>query len=189
MERKKKELIQKAKVKKQYAKVKARHEREQAQEQARTGAKLASSAAAPGENAHVELEPEREGLQLHPERQAMLDGDRARDQAGDGVGVRDEQSSPTVPQGERRRRPRHPQRPDYYARDLARAQQAKAEAESRAAEAARRAEERARKVAERERLRRAMGRARRGGKDGRPKLGRESIVLLEKVKKLVGGSK
>ena len=41
------------------------------------------------------------------------------------------------------------------------------------------------KVEERERFRRAMAKARTGGPNGQRKLGRESKVLLEKVKKMV----
>lgn len=39
---------------------------------------------------------------------------------------------------------------------------------------------------ERERFRRAMAKARTGGKNGQRKLGRESKVLLEKVRRVVG---
>lgn len=46
--------------------------------------------------------------------------------------------------------------------------------------------ERQEKAEERERLRNAMARARRPDRNGQRKLGRESKVLLEKVKKLVG---
>jgi predicted Zn-dependent protease len=41
------------------------------------------------------------------------------------------------------------------------------------------------KIQERQRLQSAMRKARQPGRDGKRKLGRESIVLLEKVKKLV----
>lgn len=43
------------------------------------------------------------------------------------------------------------------------------------------------KVEERQRFRKAMAKARSGGKDGQRKLGRESKVLLEKVQRIVGG--
>ena len=42
------------------------------------------------------------------------------------------------------------------------------------------------KMEERERFRKAMARARTGGKNGQRKLGRESVVLLEKVRRVVG---
>ncbi|CRK21301.1 hypothetical protein BN1723_012328 [Verticillium longisporum] len=47
-------------------------------------------------------------------------------------------------------------------------------------------EERERKVADRERYRRAMAKARRGGENGQRKLGRESNLLLEKVRRMTG---
>jgi hypothetical protein len=51
----------------------------------------------------------------------------------------------------------------------------------------RRQEERTAKNADRERRRRAMEKARGvGSRDGRPKLGRQSVVLLDRVKQLVG---
>ena len=46
--------------------------------------------------------------------------------------------------------------------------------------------ERQEKAEEREKLRNAMAKARRPARNGQRKLGRESKVLLEKVKKLVG---
>ncbi|KOS18034.1 hypothetical protein ESCO_003175 [Escovopsis weberi] len=82
--------------------------------------------------------------------------------------------------GERRRT----RRPGYYDKQLQKAEQKRAEAEERRREAERRGEERARKTAERERFRRAMAKTR--DKDGKKKLGRESALLLEKVKRLVG---
>lgn len=48
--------------------------------------------------------------------------------------------------------------------------------------------ERARKLAERERFRKTMAKARHGGPNGQRKLGRESTVLLEKARRLVGKS-
>lgn len=101
------------------------------------------------------------------------------------------------PRGDRRSKPR---RPDYYDKALQEGSKKKAEMEARAAEQKRREEERERKAAERERLRKAMlkargikpgagGRGRFGGggrQEGPRKLGRESKVLLDKVKMMVG---
>lgn len=99
--------------------------------------------------------------------------------------------------GARERRKPH-RRPDYYEKALEEGSKKKAEAEARAAEQKRREEERERKAAEREKIRRAMlkargvrpgaGRARNQQlqrQQGPRKLGRESHVLLEKVKRLV----
>lgn len=101
------------------------------------------------------------------------------------------------PRGDRRSKPR---RPDYYDKALQEGSKKKAEMEARAAEQKRREEERERKAAERERMRKAMlkargfkpgagGRGRFGGggrQEGPRKLGRESKVLLDKVKMMVG---
>lgn len=46
--------------------------------------------------------------------------------------------------------------------------------------------ERVEKTEERDRFRKAMAKARTGGKNGQRKLGRESSVLLEKVQKMLG---
>jgi len=51
----------------------------------------------------------------------------------------------------------------------------------------RREKERNERTEERERFRRAMAKARTEGRNGQRKLGRESMVLLGRVKKLVGG--
>ncbi|KAK2065046.1 hypothetical protein LY76DRAFT_560034 [Colletotrichum caudatum] len=84
---------------------------------------------------------------------------------------------------------RRPRKPGYYEKQLAHAEQKRAEAEARRAEIQRRREERERKTADRERYRRAMAKARKGGQDGHRRLGRESALLLEKVKRIVGDSK
>ncbi|KAK2033692.1 hypothetical protein LX32DRAFT_60162 [Colletotrichum zoysiae] len=87
------------------------------------------------------------------------------------------------------RKPRRPRKPGYYEKQLAHAEQKRAEAEARRAEIQRRREERERKTTDRERYRRAMAKARKGGQDGQRRLGRESALLLEKVKRIVGDSK
>ncbi len=75
-----------------------------------------------------------------------------------------------------------------FKREYERAQQRKTEAEEwrKVREEADR--QRQEKTEERERFRRAMAKARRGGPNGQRKLGRESKVLLEKVKRIVGES-
>ncbi|CAN8103147.1 unnamed protein product [Discula destructiva] len=92
---------------------------------------------------------------------------------------------------------RKARRPDYYDKALQEGAKKKAEAEARAAERQRREEERDRKAADRERVRKAMLKARgikpgggdrgrfSGRQEGPRKLGRESKVLLEKVKMMV----
>lgn len=66
------------------------------------------------------------------------------------------------------------------------AQQRKIEAEQRRKAREDAMLERQGKIAERERFRKAMAKARTGGPNGQRKLGRESKVLLDRVKRLVG---
>ena len=79
-------------------------------------------------------------------------------------------------------------RPGNFDRSLQESAKRKAQREAREAEFRRRREERERRVRERQRFRRVAAKAREVGPDGRRKLGRESEVLLEKVKRMVGKS-
>lgn len=69
------------------------------------------------------------------------------------------------------------------------AEKAKEEARERREEWERNQAEKKRRIEERERFRRAMAKARTGGRNGQRKLGKESTVLLEKVKRMVGEGK
>ena len=82
-------------------------------------------------------------------------------------------------------RPRHP-KPQPFAKAHSHAQQRQAEAEER--RKAREEADRQRKLKseEREKFRRAMAKARTGGRNGQRKLGRESSVLLERVRRRLG---
>ncbi|KAI1410829.1 hypothetical protein F5Y13DRAFT_166906 [Hypoxylon sp. FL1857] len=167
----KKDLIHKAKVKKAYKKIKAA-------EQASSKPEITTTETA--ENAG-EAPPSPE---IHPERQAMLDQDEEQADA-----------SPPPPSGDHhvRRRKQKPRKPGYFDKAVADAEHKKAEAEARAQEIEKRNAERQRKIEERERFRKAMAKAmakaRTPGRDGKRKLGRESGLLLEKVKKMVGDAK
>jgi hypothetical protein len=77
-------------------------------------------------------------------------------------------------------------RPRYFEKEEAYAEQKRAEAEARRIEFERRDKEKRQKIEERERFRKAMAKARSGGRNGQRKLGKESQVLLERVKRLVG---
>ncbi|KAI1459325.1 hypothetical protein F4805DRAFT_421164 [Annulohypoxylon moriforme] len=160
----KKDLIHKAKVKKAYKKIKAA---EQASSKPETTGNTEDADAA-------EAPP---SPQLHPERQAMLDEDEE-----------EQPDTPSQPQsGNRpRRRKQHPRKPGYFDKASVDAERKKAEVEARTQEIEKRNEERNRKIAERERFRKAMAKARKPGRDGQRRLGRESGLLLEKVKKMVG---
>ncbi|CZS92180.1 uncharacterized protein RAG0_02660 [Rhynchosporium agropyri] len=160
----KKDLIQKAKIKKSYAKIKA---------QADLPAQTVSYEA---------VEPASQ--ELHPDRQAMLDAPVKASI----LPSQDELFSKTNP-GSNSQRPQQQQRrgkkPAYFEKEQAFAEQQKAEAEARRREFERRDKEKKEKIEERERWRRMMGKARTGGKNGQRKLGKESQVLLERVKRMV----
>ncbi|KAI1383144.1 uncharacterized protein F4822DRAFT_422286 [Hypoxylon trugodes] len=168
----KKDLIHKAKVKKAYRKIKAA-------EQAASKPD-ATNAITVTEDSNAEANVAPPSPQLHPERQAMIDED-------------EEQEEPSSPPPQRENRPRrrkqNPRKPGYFDKAAADGERKKAEAEARAQEIARRNAERERKIAERERFRKALTKARTPGRDGQRKLGRESGLLLEKVKKIVGDTK
>ncbi|KAF5617108.1 uncharacterized protein FTJAE_12776 [Fusarium tjaetaba] len=162
----KKELIHKAKVKKAYAKIKAR-------EQQNAPAPKTSEPVqdeAPVEDTSEEKQPEEEGEEMHPTRQLML-ADEAKAQENS-VG------EPTSDGNRRRTR-----RPGYYDKQLAKAAQRQEEAEMKRREFERRQEERAQKIAERQKFKKAMAKTR--DRNGNKKLGRESSILLDKVRKLV----
>ncbi len=155
----KKDLIHKAKVKKSYAKLKAR--------EPITPKPIPTESIEPVQPASQEL---------HPERQAMLDAPRQPTPPPNQT-----QSFSQRPQQQRRSK-----RPGYFEKEQAFAAQKKAEAEARRLEFERREKERKEKIEERERFRRAMAKARTGGKNGQRKLGKESKVLLDKVRRIVG---
>ncbi|ODA77932.1 hypothetical protein RJ55_06535 [Drechmeria coniospora] len=169
----KKDLIHKAKVKKEYAKIKAREEL--ATTAPRTG-HADDSDNDTGENGHEAAEDEEPAAAIHPTRELML-----KDEEMAQVGANADGAEMNMASDGHRRRTR---RPGYYDKQLKKADQLRMEAEERAKEMQRRREERERKLAERERFKRAMAKTR--GKDGKKKLGRESTILLDKVKRLVG---
>lgn len=154
------DLIHKAKVKKAYSKVKA-------SEPPSTKPAFPSS---------PDPEPEPVSQELHPDRQAMLDKPSLPDQ---------ESQFQQSQFGQRQKGQRRP-RPGYFDKEQEFAAAKKEEQEARRMEFERREKERTEKTEERERFRRAMGKARTGGRNGQRKLGRESNVLLEKVKRMVG---
>ncbi|KAF4552794.1 Hypothetical protein D9617_9g025850 [Elsinoe fawcettii] len=110
----------------------------------------------------------------HPDRQLLLDRPA---------------SPPPLPQrdlyAERMERRQRRPKPVPFAREQRLADERKREAEERRERLERAHKEREEKNAERERFRRAMAKARTGGKNGQRKLGRESGVLLEKVKRIM----
>ena len=89
----------------------------------------------------------------------------------------------------RDRREEHQRRkPKYFEKELAEADRKKAEADARAAEIARREEQKKQRIADREKYRKAMAKAKAPGRDGKPRVGRESAILLDRVKRMVAES-
>ncbi|KAI1105154.1 hypothetical protein F4804DRAFT_331546 [Jackrogersella minutella] len=165
----KKDLIHKAKVKKAYKKIKAVEQESSKPVTIPTGTT---------ENVDTDAAPP--SPQLHPERQAMLD---------EGEEQAERSSPPPIGGSHPRRRKQKPRKPGYFDKAEADGERRRAEAEARTQEFERRNEERNRKITEREKFRKAMAKARTPGRDGQRKLGRESGLLLEKVKRLVGDAK
>ena len=157
----KKDLIHKAKIKRSYAKLRAHLPPE------------------PSKSTPLLAEvPEPSSLELHPERQAMLnETTTAR------LNTTSSQPKSANPKP-RHRRPK-PVPFQNEAREAAR-QKEQAKKRREVAEEARK--ERERKTEIRERERRAMAKARKPGRDGQRRLGRESGVLLEKVRRMVGAT-
>lgn len=152
----KQDLIHKAKIKKAYAKVKAQEPVDQNPMQDSTQPDIS--------------------LELHPDRQAML---CAPVQPALDPERLDEQSRT-------HQRPRRRERkPGYFEKDQVFAERKKREAEEKRMDCARRDRERKEKMEERVRFRKAMAKARTGGKNGQRKLGRESEVLLGRVRKML----
>ena len=158
----KQDLIRKAKVKKSYSKIKER-------EAIHTKPSVYTSTPPPEENSA--------SLELHPERQAMLEEPEHA--------PREKNQDPDQQQQPRQRKPRRP-KPVPFRKEAVLAQQRREENERRRKEVEEGNRQRQEKVAERERFRKAMAKARSGGRDGQRKLGRESKVLLEKVQRMLG---
>ncbi|KAK7743188.1 hypothetical protein SLS53_004273 [Cytospora paraplurivora] len=219
------DLIHKAKVKKEYAKVKAEVRKEKEKKQVVTaedgdGAATTAAAAAAEASSGAEDKPQEpadpveDRTHMNPERQALLNGEpiprptavetvdvtaaatrqkqRLEGEGAAAAGANEDGAGDLAAgqQPHRERRRNINRRPDYYDKALKEGSKKKAEAEARAAEHKRREEERERRTAERERMRRAMLKAKgattHGRNAGKQKLGRESFVLLDKVKRMVG---
>jgi len=175
-------LIVKAKVKKQYAKVKAEFAQQHPEPAAIPIPADELEPTTTTTNAHdaTPREPT-PPAQIHPSRQAMLD-----EPATTQPPASDQNDTQPQPRNnrDRKQRARH-NKPDYFANQLAAAEQAKAAEEAHVAEWARRTAERDSRIADREKYRKAMAKAKTPGRDGKRKLGRESGLLLDKVKRIV----
>lgn len=156
----KKDLIRKAKVKKSYSKLKEREP---------------VGVAKPAYNPLAVAEEEPATPELHPDRQAMMDGPEGAAPSQDISGTKPRQ----------RRQSRL--KPVPFKKEAQLAQRRREERERQQKEYEESNRQRQAKIEERDRFRRAMAKARLGGKDGQRKLGRESKVLLEKVQRIMGG--
>ncbi|EMD85963.1 hypothetical protein COCC4DRAFT_146582 [Bipolaris maydis ATCC 48331] len=165
IEKIKKSLIDKAKIKKQYAKLKAREEKEAVNPPKSVYDREASTEQADKASPEPTAEPT---LEPHPDRAVLLE----------------EKSPGPERQQNFERRQRRP-RPQPFQKESELAQKKKDEAEARRKAKEEADRERAKKAAERERFRKTMAKAR-GGPNGQRKLGRESTVLLAKAQRLMG---
>ncbi|KAK3068125.1 hypothetical protein LTR53_014546 [Teratosphaeriaceae sp. CCFEE 6253] len=184
-------LIQKAKIKKDYAKLKTRSGNPENPERLPVPASFQLDQPQPilEDVEPVEHEvhpPEPKDLATndpHPDRQTQIEQEAV---APTPVTPTKAPLDPSAPRPPRERRPRKP-KPQPFAREHAQAERERAEADARREARAEAERQRAVKIEERERFRRAMAKARVGGVNGQRKLGRESGVLLEKVRRMVGG--
>ena len=162
VEKIKKSLIDKAKIKKQYAKLKAREEKEAVNPPKSVYDREASTEQGDKVSPEPTAEPT---LEPHPDRAVLLE----------------EKSPEPERQQNFERRQRRP-RPQPFQKESLLAQKKKDEAEARRKAKEEADRERAKKAAERERFRKTMAKAR-GGPNGQRKLGRESTVLLAKAQR------
>ncbi|KAJ5682438.1 hypothetical protein N7462_005603 [Penicillium macrosclerotiorum] len=153
----KSDLIQKAKVKKAYAKIKA-------QEVAAGTPKSVYTTADEEKND----EPESASLELHPDRVAMLNEPEPEPEAKPAP-RREHRSRDNA--GKKERKPR----PSAFSKEIQLAEQRKQAAEARK-----------REIEAKQKEREAMARARRPDQFGKRRLGRESKVLLSRVQRMVG---
>ncbi|RMZ78549.1 hypothetical protein DV737_g3827, partial [Chaetothyriales sp. CBS 132003] len=118
--------------------------------------------------AYAKRPPPAASLELHPDRQAMLNGAESAHQKR--AQAADENVNGFSP----RKRDRKPSQ-SRYRKELEMAEQRKVERE---------AKQKAQEARQQER--RQMAKAKRPGKDGKTKLGRQSTVLLSRVQRLMG---
>jgi hypothetical protein len=146
-------------VKKAYAKVKAQEE-----------VALAASRAdlSKGESNDDPVDASPAGLELHPDRQAMVDAAETRDARW----PQEEGPQDRWAQSQGPRRQRKPKQ-SAYAKEMELAAQHQVDREKR------------RKAREaRDKERKAMGKAKKPGKDGKMKLGRQGTVLLSRIQRM-----
>jgi hypothetical protein len=171
----KKNLIHKAKVKKDFAKLKARLEK---QEQKPTSTATAEPATR-NDEPPTSLEP-------HPDRLALLSQpEQPQNPARSNTNKDTSNSKPSQPKSSELKKQRRPQY-SPFSKAAQEAKKRKKEAERRQRELERVEKEKKEKAEQRDRHRMVMAKARRGGRNGQRSLATEGEVLLERVKKLMG---
>lgn len=175
-------LIQKAKIKKDYPKLKrqgkiADHSNEgipKSAFQKPEGSEISQhEVETRGEN----NTPPETTISPHPDRQARINNKPAS-----------QSPEPSDKQPSQHDRRKKKPKPRPFEKEYSKAQKRKQEAEDRRKAREEAERQRQQKVEERERFRKAMAKARTGGKNGQRKLGRESLPLLERVKRMVNES-
>ncbi|KAK3056805.1 hypothetical protein LTR09_002598 [Extremus antarcticus] len=178
----KKSLIERALIKKNYAKLKRRGDIPEQREELPTPASAALEPHHPDKDqdqdySDDDADTNKQALPdpsttPHPDRQTLLDNPEPAPE-------------PALRANGRRARFHKPKAVPFQ-REYDQALQRKAEAEKRRLAREEADRQRQSKLEEREKFRRAMAKARTGGVNGQRKLGRESGVLLERVRRMVG---
>ena len=170
-------LIEKAKIKKEYAKLKQREQPEPSKVRYEEDMQAEST---------PQLRSGSPNLELHPDRQNLISGANNDTRNAEEDDSEEADEAGTAKARPAKRKSTRPAKPVPFARETRHAEQRQKEAADRAEQWEKSRRERAEKLEDREKFRRAMAKARAGGKNGQRKLGRESSVLLAKVKRMVG---
>ncbi|CRG89711.1 hypothetical protein PISL3812_06750 [Talaromyces islandicus] len=169
----KNDLIQKAKVKKAYAKIKAAEE-ESAPARSSYYNYADESTSADNNNEHSSASAQPASLELHPDRLAMLNTEQPAETNNNNDNSNRRRGGRGGENGENGRRKRRP-KPSAFAKEIEIAEKRRQAQEARQ-------KERELKAKERE----VMARAKRPDQFGKRRLGRESKALLSKVQRIVG---
>lgn len=175
-------MIENAKLKKQYAKLKGRDNDNQTQE-GRNVPHLGESHVSPGPS--DEEPPPQERLEDVSEVEWGEEDDQNIEDDAEPVQEKDTRKGPTVEDELARNRYKKTKQSPFI-REEREADRRKKEIDERREAREKANRERIQKIEERERFRKAMAKARTGGKNGQRKLGRESQVLLERVQRMMG---
>ena len=184
----KRDLIERAKLKKQYAKVKAREQQavQDSELLSRTsshtpGSRQEDGTGALGQDAE---DDEFDGFSSDPFA-PKVPHTLATSPMEPSPSKDDQIPTEQAPDERLHPQRRHRLRPQTFGREVTYAKKKRAEAHERRNTREEAAQQRRQKIEERERFRKAMAKAKMPGRDGKKKLGRESKVLLERVQKMM----